>query len=296
MPSARAAARAVRHGASAAAPFLAAGCGRLDALSSVPPVTPEQWCRQRPCVELGGVVLDEPLATALVFLLAGLWIGAGAYFWRTRRGQRSRGWFGLALALGGVGAAQAGIVYQAFGFALKCAGREICRAVHGLEVGYSAAQALSVGAMLAAVAYACAAGRLRRGLLGYALLNAALYVAVASAGVMLPSRRLLSFEVLMGFALPGILAVIVIAGRRRARSRGELERALVVAALLLLAVQAAYFGYAAAGLGPLLWADGAGFYFSANDVLHVGMIGWLAYVVRALGAPLRDAGSTDGPG
>jgi hypothetical protein len=38
-----------------------------------------------------------------------------------------------------------------------------------------------------------------------------------------------------------------------------------------------------------LWDDGAGFYFSENEVLHLGMLLWLAYVVAALGPILVDA-------
>ena len=38
-----------------------------------------------------------------------------------------------------------------------------------------------------------------------------------------------------------------------------------------------------------MWDDGAGFYFSENDVLHIGMILWLWYVVAVVGRHLRDA-------
>jgi hypothetical protein len=66
----------------------------------------------------------------------------------------------------------------------------------------------------------------------------------------------------------------------------------VIAAVLQVLIQVAYFAYYAAGVTALLWDDGAGFYFSENDVLHVGMILWLGYVVAALGPTLRDAGAT----
>ena len=57
---------------------------------------------------------------------------------------------------------------------------------------------------------------------------------------------------------------------------------------MLVLVQAAYFAYHAAGLTQQLWRGGEGFYFSENDVLHVGMIGWLAYVYVIVGRQLRD--------
>ncbi len=257
------------------------GCA-LTEVPYDPPITPEQWCEQRPCVDVGSVVLNEPLGTFLVFTLALLWIAVGVGFLVTRRGQMSRGWLGVALILGGVGAAQAGVSYQAFSYELKCAGKEFCTYTNGFEVGYSITQAWSVSAMLVAVAYACTLAR--RGVMIYALANAVVYTIVAIAGVLLPSIVLLSFEVLMLFALPGIILVIVLA----ARSNEPVSRPILVAAVLLIVVNVAYFAYYAAGITETLWDGGEGFYFSANDVLHVGMIAWLVYVAMAVGPRLRD--------
>jgi membrane-bound ClpP family serine protease len=72
-----------------------------------------------------------------------------------------------------------------------------------------------------------------------------------------------------------------------------MDRSLVTAALLLVLVQVAYSAYYAAGITAVLWDDGAGFYFSENDVLHVGIILWLGYLVAVVGPLLRDA-STGG--
>ena len=265
-----------------------AGCGRLDELIYAPPTTAQQWCEQRPRIAVAGTVLDEPLGTTLVFLLAGLWLAAGISFLVSRRDQSSRFWLGIALVLGGIGAALAGISYQAFGYVLKCAGRDLCVLTDGFEVGYSVAQALSVGALLTAVSYACATAGLRRGLIGYAALNAALYAAISVAGVMMPSAMLLSYAILMLFALPSILIVIVVSTRRYLRNDDAMDRSLVVGTLLLIVVQAAYFAYHSAGLTATLWDDGRGFYLSENDVLHVGMMLWLAYVVFVVGKHLRD--------
>ena len=275
--------------------LLVSACGRLDELTYSPATTPEQWCQQRPCVDVGGTVFNEPLGSFLVFLLAGLWVAAGIYFLATRRGTKSRMWLGIALVLGGIGAAQAGISYQAFSYVLKCEGREYCLLTNGFEVGYSITQAFSVSAMLVAVAYACTNGGLRKGLIWYAGINAAVYLVVAVAGVMMPSAVLLSFSVLMLFALPGIIIVIVVAGVRYRRTRDKMDRSLVIAAVLLVLVQVAYFAYYAAGITSTLYDGGNGFYFSENDVLHVGMIGWLAYVVFAVGKHLHDFRDSETP-
>lgn len=259
---------------------LLTGCGRIDELQSSPPVTPQQWCEQRPCVDVGGIVFTEPLGSFLVFFLAALWIGIGGYFLATRRGQRSRAWLGAALILGGIGAAQAGISYQAFGYELKCAGREVCALTNGFEVGYSLTQAWSVSAMLVAVGYACTRPSVRRAISWYALANALVYCVVLAAGVMLPSAFLLSFTMLMLFAVPGIIIVMVVSW--------SANRDVFTAAVLLIAVNVAYYAYWAAGVTATLYQGGEGFYFSENDVLHVGYIAWLIFLAVRLGPTLAD--------
>ncbi|MBL8020295.1 MAG: hypothetical protein JNM27_11565 [Leptospirales bacterium] len=232
--------------------------------------------------------MNEPLGSFLVFLLAILWIASGVYFLKNHNAQKSRRWLGVALVLGGLGAAQAGISYQAFSYALKCAGKEFCTLTNGFEVGYSVTQAVSVSAMLTAVAIACTAGWFRKALVAYCILNAVIYVIITIIGITQPNKTLLSFEVLMLFALPGILFVILVSGIQYLRKRKPLDGSLLVAALLLVLVNAAYFTYYGAGITATLYKNGQGFYFSENDVLHVGMIFWLFYVVKTVGKHLRD--------
>jgi predicted branched-subunit amino acid permease len=142
--------------------------------------------------------------------------------------------------------------------------------------------------MTAAIAYALAKYLLRKIILGYAILNALIYVVITIIGVVQPSKFLLSFEVLMLFALPGILLVITLSGIRYLKNQSPLDASLFLAGLLMILVQAAYFMYYAAGITQALYQEGTGFYFSENDVLYVGMILWLWYVVKAISKNLRD--------
>ena len=261
---------------------------KLDQLVYEPQTTPEAWNSIRPFVELGGIVLNEPLGSFLVFLLAFLWILSGFYFLQKQNNQSSRKWFGIALILGGVGAFQAGISYQAFSYLLKCKGYDFCRLTNGFEVGYSVTQAISVSAMLSSVAIACTVGFLRKTIIGYCILNAVVYIVFTIVGITQPNKTLLSFEVLMLFAVPGLLFVIIISGISYIKSRAPLDSSLFMAAILQVVVQAAYFGYYGAGITQKLYKNGEGFYFSENDVLHVGMILWLAYIVLVVGKHLQD--------
>lgn len=257
--------------------------GRIDELVYQPPTTPAEWCAQRPCVEVGGVTLAEPWSSALVFALALLWLGVGVYFLASRRGQRSRTWFGVSLILGGLAAGSAGISYQAFSYELKCAGRDFCALTNGYEIAYSLMQVASMSAMVVAVAYALATERARRAITVYAVLNLIIYVAVTVAGILLPSAFLLSFELLLLFAVPALVIAAVLAIRRR---QEPLARRILWVLVLLVLVQVAYLVYFALGITETLWASGI--YFSANDVLHVGMLAWLAITAWALGPALKD--------
>ena len=255
----------------------------MPGLDYAPATTPREWCDQRPCVEVGGLIVAEPWSSALVFGLALLWIGIGVAFLASRRGQRSRAWFGASLVLGGVAAGSAGISYQAFSYELKCAGRDVCALTNGFEIAYSLLQVASMSAMVVAVAWALASERARRAITIYAVVNVIVYVAVTVMGVLIPSALLLSFEVLLLFAVPALVLVVVLGWRARSQSLG---RRILGVLILLVAVQVVYLAYYAAGVTESLWTSGV--YFSANDVLHVGMLVWLAVTGFALWRPLED--------
>jgi hypothetical protein len=260
----------------------------MNELLFEPPTTPEQWCEIQPCFEIGSVTFTQPLGSILVYLLALLWIAGGVYFWRIRDGQRSREWMALALALGGIGAGLAGTSYQFLGYELKCAGRDLCLWTNWFEVGYMMLQAASTSAMLIAVAYACTTGALRLWLLIYAVSNTVVYTTLATYGALTGTRFLISFELLMVFAAPGLLFILVIAALRWLRHRDSMDLAMIGAGIWLTVTVAAYSAYLAAGFTASLWNAGNGFYLSENDVLHIGMILFITYLVAVVANRLRD--------
>ena len=106
-------------------------------------------------------------------------------------------WWGIALILWGVGALLAGTSYEAFSYAIKCAGRPACVWTSWWEVLYLILSVASVDAMLLAEAYACTTGRWRRALTIYAVVNAAVYAIVVLIGALIPVKFLISFELLI---------------------------------------------------------------------------------------------------
>src|SRR5210317_271669 len=130
--------------------FVLSGCDRIDSLLWQPKTSPEEWCQAMPCVDIfsTGLVLNQPFSTFLVYLLGFMWLWAGWRFWKIRDGQKTRVWWCIAMVLGGIAAISAGTSYQAFGYELKCAGREFCIWTSWWEIVYMIIQVASLNAML----------------------------------------------------------------------------------------------------------------------------------------------------
>ena len=262
-------------------------CGRLDALPFNPPQTPQTWLLIQPfmSIHLGthAIILIQPSTSAIVYLLGILASGFGLYFLKTRLGQRSRLWWGIALILWGVGALLAGTSYEAFSYAIKCAGREACLWTSWWEIGYLLVSVWSIDAMVIAGAWSCSVGKGRKALIAYALTNAATYLVVVLFGVFLPAKFLISFELLLIVSTPGILALFVLNLLRYIKFKNSMDLVMLGAWVWLGITIVAYFLYYISGLTQILWVKGI--WFSENDVLHIGLILWMLYLAFIV-APL----------
>lgn len=266
------------------------GCGALETIPYAPPQTPETWLQIQPYWELpfgaSSLIIIQPSTSIIVYLLGLITIGAGGYFFKIQNGQRSRQWWGRALLLWGLGALLAGSSYEAFSYQLKCAGRGVCIWTSWLEVAYLILSLGSVDAMLAAVAYACTAGRWRSGLLKYALVNFVLYLFLTLVGALLPLPFLISFELLLVAAAPNILLFFIISGRRYFRHKQRMDLIYLGTWAWLVLTIAAYFLYYLSGWTQQLWEKGM--WFTENDVLHIGLIFWMLYIVLVMAPHVRD--------
>lgn len=267
------------------------GCGRLDSIPYSPTQTPESWLMIQPYAEFpfgtSVIRLVQPSTSAIVYFLGLLTIGAGLYFLHIQGGQRSRRWWGIALLLWGLGALLAGTSYEAFSYQIKCAGRAVCIWTSWWEIGYLIVSVASVDAMLVAQAYACASGKLRRTLIAYAQTHFVLYILAVLIGSSVPIQFLISFEFLLVVSTPAILFFIALNGWRFARFKQRMDLALLGTWGWLILTIAAYFGYYLSGLTHRLWAQG--YWFSENDVLHIGLILWMCYIATILARVLLDS-------
>ena len=266
------------------------GCGRLDSIDYSPKVTPEEFLGSQPHMHMrlpaADFILIQPSSTAIVYSVALLTLFVGLYFLRVRSGQQARLWWGVGLLLSGFGALLAGTSYQAFGYEIKCAGREFCTWTSWWEVAYLMFTGAGTNAMLAAVACSCTTALSRRTVFFYAAANATVYVVVVLAGALVPVRFLVSFECLMLAAAPSLVLALTLTGRAYFMHRDTAGLALLGAWVGLAMVMAAYVLAQAMGITQKLWANG--FWFTENDVLHTGMILWVLYLAAALPKRVED--------
>jgi len=270
--------------------FLLAACGRLDFIPYTPTQTPESWLQIQPFTEFQfasqNVIFVQPSTSIIVYLLGIFTIAVGLYFLRIRAGQLSRLWWGIALLLWGIGALLAGTSYEAFSYAIKCAGREACLWTSWWEILYLIASVWSIDAMTMAVAYSSTTGKLRKTLSVYAIVNAVVYFIVVMIGAFIPVKFLISFELLLVVSAPGILAFFVINCWRYFKFKESLDLTLLGTWIWLGVTIAAYFLYLISGNTATLWAKGI--WFSENDVLHIGLIIWMLYIAFFLAPKVKD--------
>ena len=267
-----------------------AACGRLETIPYDPVQSPETWLQIQPYAEIRlgsfNFIFVQPSTSIIVYLLGIMTIAVGLYFLKTVNGQRSRLWWGIALLLWGIGALLAGTSYEAFSYAIKCVGRDACLWTSWWEILYLVLSVWSIDAMILAVAYSSVSGKLRKWLLFYAVVNAALYFLIVMIGVFTPVKFLISFELLLIVTAPSIITFFVIHGWLYFRHKDTIALIYLGTWIWLGMTIVAYFLYLLSGNTTALWEKGI--WFSENDVLHIGLIVWMVYIVRFLSPRVKD--------
>lgn len=270
--------------------FLLTACGKLETIKYDPPQTPESWLKIQPHFDFsfGGQTqyFMQPSTTFWVYLLGAGTIALGFFYLKHREDQKSRLWWGIAMLLWGLGALLAGTSYEAFSYAIKCAGQTACLWTSWWEVLYLIVTVWSFDAIFVAVAYSSSKGIWRSVLIGYSVLNAAAYLVLAMAGSFIPVKFWISFEMLILAAAPGILIFFILNTWRYFKFKTKFDLVMIGTWLGLGVTTSAYFLYYLSGTSDVLWTKGT--WFTENDVLHLCLIAWMIYIWRAAAPEIRD--------
>jgi sterol desaturase/sphingolipid hydroxylase (fatty acid hydroxylase superfamily) len=85
---------------------------------------------------------------------------------------------------------------------------------------------------------------------------------------------------------PSVLFFIWIYGSAYSKNKDNMSLYLRNTWLILIAVIVAYVAYMILGITAPLWQKGI--WFTENDVLHVGMIYWVYYIMKKLPDEVKD--------
>uniref|UniRef100_A0A7C3EEJ1 Uncharacterized protein n=1 Tax=Gracilinema caldarium TaxID=215591 RepID=A0A7C3EEJ1_9SPIR len=258
------------------------GCSRLNQLTT--DMSSETWLKTHPWIQVKlpslQFILAEPSSSIIVFSLGIILSIAGFLFLQKREKSRSALLWGIGLLLWSLSTFFAGISYQAFSYELKFAGREIGLWTSWWEIWYLMVFTVSMNFIVSAVAYSSTTSKLRKGLLIYAIANSLIYLAVVLSGALIPNQFLASFECMLFFTGPSFIILSIVNLAAWIKTKSLLDARLFLAWIGFFIVTALYFVYYISGLADVLWKQGI--WFNANDVLHIGLIIWVVYLLAGV--------------
>jgi hypothetical protein len=265
-----------------------AGCSQLDLL--VTDVKPDTWLASHPWlpVQFGDLnfILAEPSSSLIVYGLGVILAIAGVLFLRDRGKDQSRLLWGVGLLLWSASTFCAGTSYQAFAYVLKYAGRTTALWTTWWEIWYLMLFTTSMNVIAAAVAHSSTTGKARLALIAYLSANTIIYLGFVLAGAFLPNQFLASFEGMLLFTGPTFIVLLAVNLRRWVKRHALIDIRLVIAWAAMFGVTAAYFLYYMTGIADILWKGGI--WFNANDMLHVGLIIWVGYLLAGVKPQVRE--------
>ena len=245
-----------------------------------PSIKSEEWCDNQPCVQIElfstVFIVVQPSSTFIVYFLGILTVLIGAYLLKVGRKQKFVAWWGIALLLWGLGAIFAGTSYQAFSYEIKCAGRAFCIWTSWWEVMYLIFWVGSVDAMMIAQTNLTPERTHYTVMRLYATINFLVYVLIVVIGSVIPITILISFELMVLFLAPSIMIFILFNLKRRRRLKQPIDLYLLRIWVFLIIIMGTYFLYFMTNVTEILWEHDI--WFSANDVLHIGLILWMLYI------------------
>lgn len=240
-----------------------------------PLMTPVEYLQTKPFIEIGNIIIIVPSSTIIVYLLGIITILIGVKFFRYK--EVFKQYWGISLILWGIGTVLAGTSYQGFGYELKCNVDEYCLFTSWFELSYLYMTALSITVMAKAVSTKSLQGR-----------NLTLYNKVTSIGFILYSLSLLlgvvsnttfliTYEWFLVFFLPYFVSFMLINLLSNRGNSNPVDKGLMNVWIIMLIVNILYFVYFYSGIAESLYENN-NIWFSANDVLHIGLIPWMYYI------------------
>lgn len=268
--------------------LILSSCSRLSELKHN--ITPDEWLASHPYwdISLGSFsfIFAEPSSTFFVFSLGVILLIIGISLLKKHTGEKTVFFWGCAFIAWALSTFSAGVSYQAFSYEIKCAGKDICAWTSWWEITYLLLFVMAVNMIIIAVAHSSTAGKLRKAVIAYALLNCISYTILLLTGAFLPDRFLVSFEFMVLFTSPAFIILSIINFFAYKARYQKLDIRLLFAWIFMFAIVILYFAFLVSGFAAVLWQKGI--WFNANDVLHITLITWALYLYFAVSRYFMD--------
>lgn len=243
-----------------------------------PNITPAQSLSGKPYITLfNNLTIIVPSSTIMVYLLGIVILYVGI-----RLIKNNKKLWGISFIFWGLSTLLAGTSYQGLGYELKCEGYDLCIFTSWFETSYLFFTAISIA--LLAIAFSNDFYS-KRWLAIYSKIALVVYTFLLLIGSIFEVYLLISYELFTVFFMPIFLVLFIINIKNYRKDKRNIDKSFIILWILFLIVNVAYYAYYLPGFTSTLY-ENTNIWFSANDVLHVGLIIWFIYFDRTLVMPL----------
>jgi len=272
--------------------FIIAVCvfSNISGLYSLPLQTPKEFLSGMPYITFSAfgqaLVLIQPSSTFFVYFLGVMMIILGSYFLKTKKDETSRFYLGVGFIVWGISAIAAGTSYQAFGYELKCRGREYCLFTSNWELVYMLLAAYSINLLMVALSYGTVKEKGRKLIIKFAVIDSITYSLYMLTGCMIPNRFIISYDGFIAFIGINFIIMFILNVQQYLKYKDTFNRNMIIIWIAFIFVNAGYFIYFYGGFAVPLYKN-YGIWFNANDVLHVLLIAWAVLIFFLIRKPVH---------
>ena len=237
-----------------------------------PLITPENYLASKPYIELfNRWIIIVPSSSIIVYGL-----GIQIMVLSVMLIKDKEKLWGLSLLFWGIGTLLAGTSYQSLGYELKCSNQTYCLFTSWFELAYLFMTAISISLMAKAFAETFTQNKIKKFLINYGNIAMIGYTVILLLGTIIENQFMISYELFTVFFMPLFIVFFVINVLNYRKNKNDCDYSFIILWLFFLVVNISYFVYYFLGFTSSLYTN-LGIWFSANDVLHVGLILWFAY-------------------
>lgn len=244
-----------------------------------PLTTPLEYLESKPYTILFGVTILVPSSTIIVYLLGFLILYIGI-----RLIKLDKSLWGISLIFWGLSTMLAGTSYQGLGYVLKCEGFDYCIFTSWFELAYLFFTAISIA--LLAIAFSKDFYH-KKWISIYAKIALVVYTVLLIIGSIFEIYLFISYELFTVFFMPLFIVLFIINIKNYRQKKLEIDRRFIFLWILFLVVNISYYLYYIPGFTSSLY-ENTSFWFSANDVLHIGLIIWFVFFNFRIVKPLSE--------